>query len=1056
VNDEFGMRKDVVLVESVGAAWALNNEVEISQMRVCVRTCLVVACLLAVQSTASAQATIAGAVKDASGAVLPGVTVEAASPVLIEKVRSAVSDGNGRYRIENLQPGTYSVTFTLPGFAPYRRDGLIVSGTGVITVDSELRVGGIQETVTVSGETPVVDVQSTKREITLDNETLRNMPGVRSYSYLLGMAPGVQTNLNNVATGPGFAIFPIHGGRGVESRLTVDGLNISNPPGGNQPPNFTADIGNAQEVTMLTSGGLGEMETAGLTMNIVPKQGGNRFSGLAFVSGFSEGMQSDNFTPELQARGATQPTPVTRVYDVNTSAGGPIVQDRLWYYFTFRVQGSRQNTQNVFYNQNAGNASSFVYAPDLSRPAFSDRTWENYTPRITWQINSRNKITGSWDEQPVCRKCSGTTSLTGSPNFFFPTSPEADGHGEFSPQRVQQARWTSPLTNRLLLEAGYGTTYYEWGGKALEGDPNADLVQVVNLTQVITPTVTTSMRYRSQNWLNNRTSGTTWNASASYVTGSHSMKFGYQGNHWRDDREMHVNNQDLGYLAVTLPGGILFPISIQQYINPYNVNARAMQTSLYAQDQWTINRLTLQGAIRYDRPWSWFPETVEPASRFFPGATFARTDGVTGYNDVTPRMGAAYDLLGNGKTALKVSLGKYLQGASVSNLAYNANPALRIPFGTGLSTTGVCSFGALGFANPCVARTWTDLNFNFNPDCVLTNPLSNGECGQIDNLQFGSNQLVGARFADNLFSGSGLRPSDWSFGASVQQELFPRASVEVGYYRRSFTMFTSSGTVTDNELIGPNDVSAFTLTVPTDPRLPNSGSTIAQLYDINPNVFGRVSNVIRSTKDVGEDTRVFNGVDVTFTLREAHGFTVRGGTSTGKVKNDWCEVRAAVPESYLLNPYCDVESPWLTSLRAFASYTLPRIDVLVSTVIQDKPNVATDQIVSLVATYTLTAADIASAASQLGRPLTNTAPQVNLLAPGELYGDRIRQWDLSLKKIFRFGGQRLTAGVDMYNLLNNNVTLLFNPTFVPNSPGWNSPQQYMNPRVFRLNAEFAW
>jgi len=1024
-------------------------------MRVCLRTLLVLASLLAIESTAWAQATIAGLVKDSSGAVLPGVTVEAASPALIEKVRSTSTDGAGRYRIEDLRPGTYTVTFTLPGFATVKRDGLIVSGSVVIAVDADMRVGGVQETVTVSGETPVVDVQSTKREITLDNETLRNLPSVRSYSYLLTAVPGLQTNNNNVNTGPVFAIFPIHGGRGVESRLTVDGLNISNPPGGNQPPNFTADIGNAQEVTMITSGGLGEIETAGLTMNIVPKQGGNRFSGLLFTSGFSEGMQSDNFTPELVARGATQPTPVTRVYDVNASAGGPIIRDRLWYYGTFRVQGQRQNTQNVFYNQNAGNPASFTYVPDFSRPAFSDRTWENYTPRITWQVTTRNKITASWDEQPVCRKCSGTTSLTGSPNFFYPTSPEADGHGEFSPQRVQQARWTSPVTNRLLLEAGWGTTYYEWGGKSLEGDPNQNLVQVVNLTQVITPTVSSSMRYRSQNWLNNRTSGTTWNMAASYVTGSHSMKFGYQGNHWRDDREMHVNNQDLGYLAVTTPFG-LFPIFINQYLNPYNVNARAMQTSLYAQDNWTINRLTLQGAIRYDRPWSWFPEVVQPASRFFPGATFARTDGVTGYNDVTPRMGVAYDLFGNGKTALKVNLGKYLQGASVSNLGYGANPSLRIPFGTGLSTTGVCGFGALGFANPCIARPWTDFDFDFEPDCVLTNLAANGECGPADNLQFGSNQLVGARFADNLFSGSGLRPSDWAFGVSVQQEIIPRASVEVGYFRRSFTMFTTGGTVTDNERVGPNDVGSYSLMVPNDPRLPNAGSTITQLYDINPTVFGQVSNVIKSTKDVGEDTRVFNGVDVNFTVRAAHGFTFQGGTSTGKVENDWCEIRAAVPEAFLLNPYCHAESPWQTSVRALASYTIPRVDVLVSTVFQDKPNIGTDQIASLVATYTLTPADIASAQAQLGRPLTNPAPQVNLLAPGELYGDRIRQWDLSLKKIFRFGGQRVTAGVDMYNLLNNNVTLLFNPTFVPNTPGWQSPQQYMNPRVFRLAAEFAW
>ncbi len=120
-----------------------------------------------------------------------------------------------------------------------------MGGTGVITIDSELRVGGVQETITVTGETPVVDIASTKREVTLDNETMRALPSVRSYSYLLTTVPGLQTNVNNVNTGPVFAIFPIHGGRGVESRLTVEGMNISNPPGGNQPPNYTADIGNA-------------------------------------------------------------------------------------------------------------------------------------------------------------------------------------------------------------------------------------------------------------------------------------------------------------------------------------------------------------------------------------------------------------------------------------------------------------------------------------------------------------------------------------------------------------------------------------------------------------------------------------------------------------------------------------------------------------------------------------------------------------------------------------------------------------------------------------------
>jgi hypothetical protein len=185
--------------------------------------------------------------------------------------------------------------------------------------------------------------------------------------------------------------------------------------------------------------------------------------------------------------------------------------------------------------------------------------------------------------------------------------------------------------------------------------------------------------------------------------------------------------------------------------------------------------------------------------------------------------------------------------------------------------------------------------------------------------------------------------------------------------------------------------------------------------------------------------------------------TFSGGTSTGKVENDWCEIRAAVPENFLLNPYCNVESPWLTSVRGLVTYTIPRIDVQLSSVIQDKPNVGTDQIGSIGANYTLTPADQAAAAAQIGRPLTAAgAFTVNLAPQGTVYGPRIRQWDLAAKKILRFGSQRLTVGADVYNITNDNVSLGFNQTFVPNVPGWQSVTSYMNPRVFRLNAEYAW
>src|SRR4051794_27949716 len=291
-------------------------------MRAHLLTLALLALFVMVPAGVFAQAVIAGTVKDPSGGVLPGVAVEAASPALIEKVRTAVTDGTGQYRVEDLRPGSYTVTFTLQGFSTVRREGIELSGSFTATINVDLKVGTLSETVTVTGETPVVDVQSARRELTLNSDAIKSIPTVRSYNAIVVVVPGVVTNLNDTVTGTTTTQFPIHGGRNNEGRMTIDGLNLGTAVGGNQPASYVADIGNAQEITFTTSGSLGESETAGLSMNIVPKTGGNTMSGSIYFSGSGEKLQADNLTQELKDAGLASPTPLTKVYDLNGAFGG--------------------------------------------------------------------------------------------------------------------------------------------------------------------------------------------------------------------------------------------------------------------------------------------------------------------------------------------------------------------------------------------------------------------------------------------------------------------------------------------------------------------------------------------------------------------------------------------------------------------------------------------------------------------------------------------------------------------------------------------------------------
>ena len=345
---------------------------------------ILIAVLTLLPASAFAQASIAGSAKDTSGAALPGVTVEASSPALIEKVRTAVTDDRGLFRIVNLPPGTYSVTFALPGFNQVKRDGIELTGSFTAQIDAEMAVGGVTETITVTGASPIVDVQSIRRQTTISNEVLTSIPTARSWAATALLIPGIVTiggGPADMQVTPQMTVFGGAGGRNNEGRMQVDGLNTGAGLGGSGVSTYIADISNAQEVVTTTSGGLGEVEVGGPSLSIIPKSGGNTIKGAAYLSGVSKGMVGSNYTDELQAAGLTTPGKLLKQWDFTFGIGGPIMKDRLWYYVTARDEGQHRSIPNLFPNLNAGDPTKFLYAPDRTREVRGAESWRLYSGR---------------------------------------------------------------------------------------------------------------------------------------------------------------------------------------------------------------------------------------------------------------------------------------------------------------------------------------------------------------------------------------------------------------------------------------------------------------------------------------------------------------------------------------------------------------------------------------------------------------------------------------------------------------------------------------------------
>ena len=469
----------------------------------------------------------------------------------------------------------------------------------------------------------------------------------------------------------------------------------------------------------------------------------------------------------------------------------------------------------------------------------------------------------------------GTAAPT--PAASATAAPETAAYRDYG-TRFRQVSWQSPMTSRLLVEAGVGNYASRYLGKPMPGTPAFDFIQVTEQCAAgcAANGDIPNLVYRAGTQGTNWQGSNNWRASLSYVEGNHSMKFGYQGGYLMDNRFPYTNSQ---FMTFRMNNGR--PDQINEIIDYNPVQQRVRYNAYYAQDQWTMGRITLQGALRFDRATSIFPEATIGGVRFLPTVTsFPETKGVDAYKDLTPRGGVAIDLFGDGKTALKFNFGRYLEAAQNGGLFIASRPSSRI------STTA--------------SRTWTDSNGNFAPDCDLLNnaaqtrAIGGDFCGAVANTNFGKS-VFDTTQDPALLSGWGVRSGDWQWGASIQRQIAPRVSVELSYLRRWLLNFV----VTDNLAIAAGDFDKFTISAPVDARLPDGGGYAipGTLYNVNPSKASvAANNFVTLDTNYGPQNQTSNAIALNLSARPRNGFVIQGGFNTNNTSFDYCSIRAAMPE----------------------------------------------------------------------------------------------------------------------------------------------------------------
>lgn len=978
--------------------------------------------LLPVIAEAQGGGSISGLVSDSTGAVLPGATVEAASPVLIEGRITAVTDGAGRYTVVNLRPGTYKVTFTLSGFQTFVREDLVLTGDAALQVNAQMSVGALEQSITVSGQSPLVDVQQVRGQFVATREMMDVLPGANNFSTRALLIPGVRAD-----TGGASVYWPaLHGSTWRETAASNDGMRANMMiDDGQWQIGWEVNQAATAEMTFETAGAPAEVQGGGVYQNAIPKEGGNLFSGTWFTTFGHQKLGSSNADAALVKQIGVV-NAVAYNYDTNPGFGGPIVKKKLWFFVALQ-RHDRKNLSGGQYFTGEGTpedrakngfpttaAALGCATPGKCLQAFT-RNWQwNGVARITNQLSEKHKWRISFE------RLNNHWEMVDNDNTRPPES------GDRIPQPLgyhAQARWTSTLTNKLLLEAGFAMQYNKWRREQFEWNSGSKS-SYYNLADAT---------WGGAFWITGHQPEKTRHAKASmsYVTGSHNLKAGFE-HRWGSlgldqgpiaaDVRTYFYYNPFGDYNPTTNTGMYFPVGLEVLATPlgsFGANIK-YDTGVYVQDKWTLDRWTFNLGARLDLFASEIPAQHALAGAWVPERSFPALAGPH-WQTLVPRVGVAYDLFGNGRTALKATAHKYVTQESTT-LAMRRN-----------------MMASFTWSARQEFRSWSDLDGNGS---VL------GPGGRIQYEEVGKSPNKNfASLADSAALDVDKRPGSWEFNGQVQHEVVKGTSVSLGYFRRNnFNLWYE-----DNAAQPHDGYDAFSVTGPVDPRLGSYSGQTLPLYSLKPDVYGNSSRVLTTSS---LNARHYDGVEGTVNGRFKDGFFGASFTRERQFES-FCEggtFGGVYNKNFTL--FCDAPRAWLTQFKAHVAYPVPVVGVMASGVLQGFPGpdiLANVNVTSAQAGRTLLESDGSGAIQNL-----NVRPRETAFLPYQ------RKVDLRFTRRFKVGNYRLAPAVDIFNVFNANTTTTANYTCAftagPNGcgPKYLTPLTIMQARIFRFAMGLDW